>query len=69
MPWKESTTMEQKIDPMAIGFICEWRTGKYSITELCRAFGISQSDGVSTDRQTMKTYGIEGLLEQSRAPQ
>jgi hypothetical protein len=28
MPWKESTTMEQKIDPMAIGFICEWRTGK-----------------------------------------
>ncbi len=28
MPWKETTTMEQKVE-----FICEWRTGKYSITE------------------------------------
>jgi hypothetical protein len=32
MPWKETTTMEQKVE-----FICEWRTGKYSITELCKA--------------------------------
>lgn len=32
MPWKETTTMEQKIE-----FICEWRTGKYTITEFVKA--------------------------------
>tara|TARA_R100001369_G_scaffold34915_2_gene60105 strand:+ start:4425 stop:4598 length:174 start_codon:yes stop_codon:yes gene_type:complete len=36
MPYKERTTMEQKVE-----FICEWRTQKYSITELCKAFKIS----------------------------
>jgi hypothetical protein len=33
MPWKETTTMEQKIE-----FICEWRTGKYTIKELFKSF-------------------------------
>ena len=37
MPWKDTTKMEQKIE-----FICEWRTGKYTIMELCRSFGISR---------------------------
>ena len=37
MPWKETTKMEQKIE-----FICEWRTGKYTITELCKGFNISR---------------------------
>jgi hypothetical protein len=37
MPWKESTIMEQKIE-----FICEWRSGNYTITELCRSFEISR---------------------------
>ena len=36
MPWKETTTMEQKIE-----FICEWRTGKYTITELCKNFELA----------------------------
>ena len=36
MPWKETTTMEQKIE-----FICEWRTRNHSITELYRNFEIS----------------------------
>jgi transposase InsO family protein len=68
MPWKESTTMEQKIDPMAIGFICEWRTGKYSITELCRAFEISRPTAYRLiDR--FEKLGFEGLKEQSRSPQ
>ena len=30
MPWKETTTMEQKVE-----FICEWLSEKYTITELC----------------------------------
>lgn len=29
--------MEQKVE-----FICEWRTQKYSITALCKAFKISR---------------------------
>ena len=37
MPWKETTTMEQKIE-----FVCEWRTGKYTITKLCKSFEISR---------------------------
>lgn len=37
MPWKDTTIMEQKIE-----FICEWRTGKHTITELCRSFEISR---------------------------
>lgn len=36
MPWEETTTMEQKVE-----FVFEWRTQKYSITELCKAFQIS----------------------------
>ena len=37
MAWKVKTKMEQKVE-----FICELRTEKYSITELCRAFNISR---------------------------
>jgi DNA-binding MarR family transcriptional regulator len=60
--WKESTTMEQKII-----FICEWRTGKYTITELCRSFEISRPTAYKLiDR--FENQGFEGLKEQSRAP-
>jgi len=62
MPWKESTTMEQKIE-----FICEWRTGKYTITELCKSFEISRPTAYKLiDR--FENQGFEGLKEQSRAP-
>ncbi len=62
MPWKETTTMEQKIE-----FICEWRTGKYTITELCRNFEISRPTAYKLiDR--FEKQGFEGLKEQSRTP-
>lgn len=62
MPWKETTTMEQKIE-----FICEWRTGKYTITELCKAFEISRPTAYRLiDR--FEKQGFEGLKEQSRTP-
>ncbi len=62
MPWKETTTMEQKIE-----FICEWRTGKYSITELCNSFEISRPTAYRLiDR--FERLGYEGLKKQSRAP-
>jgi len=62
MPWKEITIMEQKIE-----FVCEWRTGKYTITELCKNFEISRPTAYKLiDR--FEKHGYEGLREQSRKP-
>jgi len=55
--------MEQKIE-----FICEWRTGKYSITELCRSFEISRPTAYRLIER-FERLGFEGLKEQSRSPQ
>jgi transposase InsO family protein len=62
MPWKTTTTMEQKIE-----FICEWRTGKYTITELCRSFEISRPTAYKLISR-FENQGFEGLKKQSRAP-
>ena len=62
MPWKVKTTMEQKIE-----FICEWRTGKYTITELCKSFEISRPTAYRLINR-FEEHGFDGLREQSRAP-
>lgn len=62
MPWKNTTTMEQKIE-----FICEWRTNKYTVTELCQAFEISRPTAYKLIDRYEK-QGIEGLKEQSKKP-
>ncbi len=62
MPWKDTTIMEQKIE-----FICEWRTGKYSITELCKRFAISRPTAYKIIYR-FETEGYEGLKELSRKP-
>jgi len=62
MPWKETTTMEQKIE-----FICEWRTGKYTISELCRSFEISRPTAYKLINR-FENQGYEGLRKLSRAP-
>jgi len=62
MPWKEQTTMEQKVE-----FICEWRTEKYSIKELCKAFGISRPTAYKMINR-FKISGIEGLKDRSKSP-
>lgn len=62
MPWKETTKMEQKIE-----FICEWRTGKYTITELCKSFEISRPTAYKIINR-FETMGYDGLLEKSRTP-
>ncbi len=62
MPWKETTIMEQKIE-----FICEWRTGKYTITELCRSFEISSPTAYKIIAR-FENEGYEGLRELSRKP-
>ncbi len=60
MPWKEQTTMEQKV-----AFICEWRTGKYSLTELCKSFGISRPTAYKLIHR-FEQKGMEGLLEEPK---
>jgi transposase InsO family protein len=62
MPWKETTIMEQKIE-----FICEWRTGKYTITELCKQFKISRPTAYKIIAR-FEEKGYDGLRELSRKP-
>ena len=62
MPWKNNTTMDQKIE-----FICEWQSGKYTITELCSGFGISRPTAYKLIGR-YEEHGIEGLRERSKAP-
>ena len=62
MPWKETTTMEQKVE-----FINEWLSNQYTITELCKAFGISRPTAYRLIKR-YEEFGLDGLLEQSRSP-
>lgn len=62
MTWKETTTMEQKIE-----FITEWRSGNYTITELCRQFEISRPTAYKYIKRYEKE-GLEGLKEHERKP-
>ena len=62
MPWKVTTTMEQKVE-----FICEWLTQKYTITELCRVFEISRPTAYKMISRYEKS-GVEGLKEKRKSP-
>lgn len=61
MPWKETCAMDEKVK-----FIAAWKSGEFSKSELCRAFGISRPTG---DKyiERYRLYGLEGLKERSRA--
>ena len=62
MPWKETTTMQQKAE-----FIHEWKSGLYSISELCRAFEISRSTAYRLIKR-FQNESYDGLLRLSKAP-
>ena len=62
MPWIETTTMEQKVE-----FICEWLSEKYTITELCKGFGISRPTAYKLINR-YENWGVEGLNKKSKAP-
>tara|TARA_R110002073_G_C9390546_1_gene573720 strand:- start:45 stop:1226 length:1182 start_codon:yes stop_codon:yes gene_type:complete len=62
MPWKVKTKMEQKVE-----FICEWLTGKYTVTELCRSFEISRPTAYKMIHQ-YESCGIQGLREKKSSP-
>lgn len=62
MPWKETNVDEEKVK-----FIAAYKTGGWSMTDLCREFGIDRSTGYKYIRR-FNEQGLEGLKEQSRAP-
>src|SRR5450759_4936463 len=62
MPWKVSGVVEQRQR-----FLREYEAGEWTMTELCRAYGISRPTGY----ELWHRYGNEGaagLEERSRAP-
>jgi transposase InsO family protein len=62
MPWKESVLVEERLR-----FIDEWKTEDWTMAELCRHFGITRKTGYKW-LERYETTGVEGLLDQSRAP-
>ncbi|MTI29205.1 helix-turn-helix domain-containing protein, partial [Xanthovirga aplysinae] len=50
-----------------VEFICEWLCGKYTVTELCKAFEISRPTAYKLIRR-YESRGIEGLRDESKAP-
>lgn len=64
MPWKETKVVEEK---MAFVLACFDGDDDRSMSELCRAFGISRRIGYQTIGR-YKLQGIAGLEPRSRAP-
>lgn len=62
MPWRETTKMEQKIE-----FINEWRSGRFTISELARHFDISRPTAYKWIKRFEKE-GLPGLEEKGRQP-
>jgi len=62
MPWKQRTVVQEKQS-----FIMEWRAEGVSVSELCRAFGISRTLGYAYIKRFFEE-GHKGLEERSRAP-
>jgi len=62
MPWKDMSIMDSKIE-----FINEFRSGAWSMAELCRQFGISRTLGYKYVHRFVQ-LGWDGLSEVSRAP-
>ena len=62
MPWKESSTMDQKEF-----LIKDWLTGSYTITDLAAEYGVTRPT-IYKVIQRFEEFGKRGFLELSRAP-
>lgn len=62
MPWRETCAMDQRVQ-----FIAEWQRAEYTMSDLCRMFGISRKTGYETLAR-FEAEGYAGLEERSRAP-
>src|SRR5262245_49915134 len=63
MPWMETNRTEQRL-----GFLMDYASGQWSMTELCERYGISRPTGYKWV-QRVEAEGEAGLGERSRAPQ
>lgn len=63
MPWEETTRMEKRIQ-----FVEEFASTLFSVTELCRRYGISRKTAYKWIER-WKQEGNAGLVDRSRAPQ
>lgn len=62
MPWKVSGVVEKRKQ-----FLAEYESGQWTMTELCRLYGITRPTGYAV----LRRYGEQseaGLVESSRAP-
>src|SRR5258708_29029223 len=48
-------------------FIAEWQSGKKTISEVCREFGVSRKTGYKLIERYV-VEGVDGLKDRSRAP-
>ncbi len=62
MPWRENSVMDERI-----GFINEYNSGCWSMTELCERFEISRKTGYKW-LERYREFGAAGLLDRPRAP-
>lgn len=62
MPWEERTRMDQRMR-----FVAALSSCRYTMSELCREFGISRKTGYKWARRYGRE-GVEGLRDRSRAP-
>ena len=62
MPWKVSGVVEQRAQ-----FVSEYESGEWTMTELCRIYGISRPSGYAVLGRYGR-QGAAGLQECSRAP-
>lgn len=62
MPWKETNVYEERMK-----FVVAWKEGDWSMTDLCREFGISRVTGYKYLEQ-YESQRPDGLKDRSRAP-
>jgi putative transposase len=63
MGWKETCAVEERFR-----FIQEYKTNHWSMAELCRRYGVSRKTGYKW-LERYDEEGLDGLRDQSRAPQ
>ena len=62
MPWKETKPMDERVR-----FIGGWSSDRYSMSELCRIYGISRKTGYKW-AQRYEEESLDGLKDRSRRP-
>jgi len=62
MPWKETNAMNERVK-----FIGDYLKQEYSLTDLCRAYGISRTTAYKWVNRYQE-QGVKGLEKRSRAP-